>query len=287
MVQPQQPVAQQHVPLVRQVLVTNVEPLLNEFGKNWEFIYLVEENVTQADLDIYNQLIKAAPHANGLQKQIDALQPYVGKLLLKAKMRLPGRQYEFFIEPVDETVVHFVVHQNDPSINMNLEWPYTIEDDPEYQDWLESVLFRDHFFDESIFESSQTLYRVDLQDSLLEDAIYRGIRPAPFQKRELNDAVRDTSLSLYGHAATKWFHVNVHDNLARVVEQFGRYSYRSPLVPIYVFLQDHQAKEGGTTYAGLASARREWVVLFEDYLHISVHGERRFVESILESLDLK
>ncbi len=168
-------------------------------------------------------------------------------------------------------------------MNMNLEWFNTIEDDVSYRQWLESTLFPE-FFEESVFEESRTLYRVDLVDSLLQHAIYRGVPTAGFQKAELNIAVRDSSEHTFGHHQTKWFHVNVHDNLARVVERFGRYDYDWPLVPIYIILEYHQAMEGGTTYAGLASANREWVLLFTDQTCITVHGPKSFVEAVCSTL---
>ena len=279
-------VAEEHVPLMRRALAASTDPCLVELGKDGRIKYLVVDDVTELTVEIYDVLIEPLSSENRppnaevpLQKLRDAIQPYVGKQLLRAGIALPGREYEIHVDPVTETVLHFYVFA------MGFDWPDSIEEEPAYHQWLESVLFREEFFDETIFEASQTLYEVQLHRSLLEDAIYRGIEPARFQKADLNAAVRDASSEFYGHHETKWFHVNVHDNLAREVEQFGKYSFDFPLEPIYNMLEHHQAMEGGTTYAGLASAHREWVLLFEDVLHISVHGERRFVERVVESLE--
>ena len=96
--------------------------------------------------------------------------------------------------------------------------------------------------------------------------------------------MRDASLNIYGHHETKWFHVTVDDDIARTLKKYGSYSFDWPLVPIYILLQFHQATDG-TTYAGLASAQREWVLLFRDLLHISVHGEAQFVNHVRRDLD--
>ena len=181
---------------------------------------------------------------------------------------------------------HFIAYQNEPSINMHLEWEFTIEDDAAYLHWLDAVLFPEDSFDETVFKASRSLYHVELHDSLLEDVVYRGIESSRFQKADLNTAIRDASSSLYGHSQAKWFHVKVHGGVAREVEKYGSYSFDYPLIPIYNLLLYNKA-DNGTTYAGLASAQQEWVLLFEDSLDISVHGERWFVDRVSESLKLK
>ena len=170
-------------------------------------------------------------------------------------------------------------------MNMNLDWPHSVERDTAYGRWLESKLFPE-FFQHSIFEHMRTLYRVQLVDSLLQHAIYRGVPQATFQKSELNDAIRDLSQDLYNHHEAKWFHVNVHDNLVRVVERYGNYDFGWPLVPIYIMLEYHQAEEGGTTYSGIASANKEWVLLFTDETSITVHGASEFVDAVADRLNV-
>ncbi|QDU08261.1 hypothetical protein [Gimesia aquarii] len=51
--------------------------------------------------------------------------------------------------------------------------------------------------------------------------------------------------------------------------------------------KNYQAMESGTTYAGMASAQREWVLLFKNDLHISVHGEKSFIDHVCASLEQK
>ena len=97
---------------------------------------------------------------------------------------------------------------------------------------------------------------------------------------------RRSLIHCFGHDNAKWFHVNVHDGIVRVVEKIGRYDYDYPLVPIYIFLNYHQADEGGPTYAGLVSSQREWLLLFADGLHISVHSNQTFVDSVVAKLTL-
>jgi hypothetical protein len=298
----------EHVPLLQRVLVADADPEIRQIGEHGEILYLVEHDVTQNELEILDQLIafassgKHAPSvAQARQSHRDALRPYVGMKLLKAGMACAARQHEIYIDPARSTIVDFIwgalscnqaanFDPSDPStwLNMHHDWYRTIEDDVVFREWLESTLFPspNEFFDDASFEASRTLYEVKLQDSLLEHAVYQGIEPAVFQKDELNAAIRDVSLELFGHCEAKWIHVNVHDNVARSVEMFGRYSFDYPLAPVYVLLIHHQAEEGGTTYAGVASANREWVLLFEDGLHISVHGPKSFVDRVCESLRL-
>ena len=299
----------EHIPLVRRVLATSSDGIVRDMGTHGEFLYLVEYEVAQEDLDVQDQLIAimsskgyAQAAVQAWRRHCDALQPYLGRKLLKAAIQFAARRHEIFIEPDSGTIVDLIrgeVPPNqaanfDPSdrstwLNMHLEWFKTIEEDPAYREWLESTLFPPptEFFDAEVFEASRMLYDVRLQDSLLEDAVYRGIPSAGFQKAELNTAVRDAASELFSHCEAKWFHVNVHDNVARFVEKFGHYSFDYPLVPIYILLIYHQAEEGGTTYAGVASATREWVLLFEDGLHISVHGPKAFVDRVVESLGLE
>ena len=171
-------------------------------------------------------------------------------------------------------------------MNMRVEWPNTIERDASFTKWLESVVFRGDEFDAQAFATSHTLYHVELQDTLLEDAVHLGVPAAGFTKLQLNDAIRRSSIECCGHDDTKWFHVNIHDGIVRVVEKFGRYDYDYPLVPLYIFLNYHHADEGGPTYAGLASAKKEWLLLFDCGLDISVHGGRNFVDSVVSQLNV-
>jgi hypothetical protein len=298
----------EYVPLLREALMAHAEPKVRQVGAEGEIEFLVEYDVSADELSILDQLIGAISAnyrpgtAHRLQSLVDALRPHLGKKLLRASMQCAARRHEIYVDPVARKIVHLlwgeVPHNQAPNfdpadrstwLNMHLDWAKTVDDDPAYREWLESTLFPipDEFFNPAAFEASRTLYSYKLQDSLLEDAVYRGIPRAPFQKTELNDAVRDASAELFGHIRAEWFHVNVHDNVARFVEKFGRYSFDYPLVPVYVLLVHHQALEGGTTYAGIASAEREWVLLFEDGFHISVHGPLRFVDRVCEILGVK
>lgn len=103
----------EHVPLVRRVLGASDEAYLREVGERGEVVYLAEDNITQASVAIWDELIAAeysgmrrvfAVHR--MQGLRDALQPYVGKQLLRTGMWLSGRQYEIYVDPVTETVVH-------------------------------------------------------------------------------------------------------------------------------------------------------------------------------------
>lgn len=171
-------------------------------------------------------------------------------------------------------------------MNMNLTWPQSVLQDAQTTAWLEQQLFPE-FFDHTVFEASASLFRFQIEDSLLEDALYRGVPQTGFQKAQLNDAVNQAAIRTCGTSDALWFHVNIHDNLVRQVERFGRYDFDWPLVPIYIMLIYQQAAEGGTTYAGLLGADRSWVLLFADQTSISVHGKPSFVNDVCQTLNME
>jgi hypothetical protein len=169
-------------------------------------------------------------------------------------------------------------------MNMNLDWPKSIEQNPSFQKWLETKVFARDEFNPKLFTASRLLYRYELQESLLEDVVHRGVPAAGFSKAQLSEAIQQSAVQCYGNDVAKWFHVNIHDGIVRVVERIGRYDYDYPLIPLYALLRYHEADEGGPTYAGLVSAEKKWLVLFDSGLEISVHGDQEFVDSVVEKL---
>ena len=77
------------------------------------------------------------------------------------------------------------------SLNMHLEWCKTIEEDSAYHELLESVVFREDFFDEAVFEASQTLYQREWV-LLSEDPLHISVHgPKPFVDRVCESLVKN------------------------------------------------------------------------------------------------
>ncbi len=297
----------EHVPMLRDALRRSLDPRLQQAAAFGHIEYLVEEKITQNTLDIYEFMGNAratragAPNGtNPFRKLREFFLPFLNKVLLRASVRTAACSNTIHLDPVAGTIVHIdwgIVPSNqssnysaeDPStwLNMHLEWPKTIEEDSSYRNWLMELFPElDGFFDTSYFETNHSLYQCTVEDSLLEHALFRGIPPALFGKQDLNEALQSASQECFGHAEAKWFHVNVHDNLQRVVEQFGRYDFAYPLEPLFLLINHHRAREGGTTYAGIGSADREWCFLIQDGLHLVICGPQRFVALVLSKLRL-
>ncbi len=106
-------VADEHVPVLQRVLGGADAPDLREVGEYGKINYLVQEDITQATVAIWDRMIAARQSrmgprcAAGLQQVRDAIWPYVGNQLLRAGMWLSGRRYEMYIDPVAQSVVHF------------------------------------------------------------------------------------------------------------------------------------------------------------------------------------
>lgn len=102
----------EHVPLVRRLLAASAHGEVARVGGIGEITYLVDEHVTKAEVQIYDMLIASAanhPRASGprhMQALRDVFERYVGKHLLKAGMQCESRQFEIYIDPSTQTLVH-------------------------------------------------------------------------------------------------------------------------------------------------------------------------------------
>lgn len=144
------PILDEYVPFVRRVLSECNDSKLSAAGREGRIKFLVEEEVTQETLEIYDVLIESLrsdnrpPNAEVPMQQLrDALAPYVGETLLKTMLRMPGRAYEIYVNPRTVSVVQVAeipdAVENASPINMHLEWFETVEDDPQYRSWLEKM----------------------------------------------------------------------------------------------------------------------------------------------------
>jgi hypothetical protein len=104
------PVLLEYVSLVRHLLAASKDPDIAGVGRLGEVTYLVDEQVTRIDLQFLDALMASescgAFARRRLQERRDALQPYMGKHLLKTGMQWAARQYEIYIDRETETVVH-------------------------------------------------------------------------------------------------------------------------------------------------------------------------------------
>lgn len=102
-------VAFQYVPLMRRLLASSESPQVVTVGVLGEIACLVEEQVTQIDLDLLETLARSVPSPAGqrrLRQQRDALQPYCGQHLLKAGFTCASRRYEVYADAQSEGIVH-------------------------------------------------------------------------------------------------------------------------------------------------------------------------------------
>ena len=107
------PVLLEYVPLVRRLLAASKHPDVVRVGKLGEITYLVDELVERAEVEIYDVLIASMASRGGprfgirqMQERRDMFHAHVGENLLKAGMQWASRQYEIYVDPKTETVVH-------------------------------------------------------------------------------------------------------------------------------------------------------------------------------------
>ena len=103
----------EYVPLVRQLLAASERSDVATLGKLGEISYLVEQEITPVDLQIIGALMASASSGGRggfarrrLQAYRDALEPHLGKHLLKAGLECASRQYEVYVDPVASSVVY-------------------------------------------------------------------------------------------------------------------------------------------------------------------------------------
>jgi hypothetical protein len=236
------PIAEEHVPVVRRALAASDEPDLREAGQRGDIDYLVEDSITEASVTVWDALIAAElagmrrlDAVESMQKLRDAIQPYVGKRLLRTGMWFSSRTYQIYVDPVAETVVHFGYTESpNPSGTENdrmpLRWPHTVLRDRESEPytWIASNLFPAELLEPVAFEAAEVLYRCELAIPLLEFVVFGRPQPAKFSQADLNAAIMEACHAGGYELAAYWWSVNVHDNVLRVVERVGTYSFRDP-----------------------------------------------------------
>ena len=102
----------EYVPLVRRLLAAIDDPEVARVGSLGEIRYLVNERVTRTELELLATLVTSnsslGPRAAGsrrLQAKRAALEPYIGKDLLKTGMQHATRQQEVYVDADTEAIV--------------------------------------------------------------------------------------------------------------------------------------------------------------------------------------
>lgn len=293
------PIAEEHVPLLRRVLAASDPWELHALGQHGTIDYLVDEKITEGDVTVYDSLIAAELAGmrrmfavERMQKLRDALAPFIGKRLLRVGMWHAGWSYGIYIDPISERLVHWSgIESPNPSGTENdrmpIRWPATVlERTSEPYAWFEANLFPEDFLESRAFEAAEELYRCDLPWELLEHLVFGRPHPAPFSKAELNAAVMEACRAGGYEPAAYWWTVNVHDGCWRVVERVGTYSFRDPLEPLFIQLAANPAKEGGTSYGGLLDRGYRWALslMKANVFVISVHGPAAFCRQVAAAL---
>ncbi len=293
------PIAEEHVPVVRRALAASDERVLQALGQPGTIDYLVDEKIIESAVTVYDSLI-AAERAGmcrifaveRMQRLRDALAPFVGQRLLRTAMWHAGSSYGIYIDPVSERIVHWSATESpNPSGTENdrmpIRWPTTVlERTSEPYAWIETNLFPHEFLEPRAFETAEVLYRCELSWNLLELVVFGRPQPAPFSQADLNAAILDACRASGFEPAAYWWSVNVHDGCFRVVEQVGTYSFRDPLEPLFIQLAGNPAKEGGVSYAGLLDREYRWALSLAsgNQFFIRVHGPASFCQQAAAAL---
>ena len=153
--------------------------------------------------------------------------------------------------------------------------------------WIEKQLFPEEFLREEYFESTVTLFSVEIKRPLIETLVHHSTPRFDVSKQQVSQCLLETCQELSLIAGAYWFHVNVHDNVARVVEGVGVYSYRQLLFPLYERLEYSPAEQGGTSYVGLLGKQKDWLLLIEleNKLNIVVYGSTAFCQRIKQKIE--
>jgi len=93
----------EYVSLVRRVLAASNDPDVASVGRLGEIEYLVDQQITQAELEVLDALMESPEDWRPFR---DAIEPYVGKTLLKIGLQSGLRSYEIYIDSNTEAVVH-------------------------------------------------------------------------------------------------------------------------------------------------------------------------------------
>ncbi len=156
--------------------------------------------------------------------------------------------------------------------------------------FLETKVFPIDFLDHS-FECEIEIFNKNLEEesNLIESLIHNNTQSASFSVIQLNRAVYNTcKLSNLTNKCYS-FNVNVHDNVARIVENINYFKLNDPkfrFASLYQILISNRAVQGGTSYSGLLSLNEDWflIIELENTISIKVIGNKTFCNNMTSEL---
>ena len=135
----------------------------------------------------------------------------------------------------------------------------------ELWNWLEENLFTHNYFDSKYFPHELMLYS---HAPRLQISEHFEQMETQFSRENLYRAVMKTCSTHKRNRNALWFHVNVVDQAVWILEDYQRYAYplpprEKPLARLFQRMEEHPADQGGTTYVGLLSDDKKWLLLLE------------------------
>ena len=131
--------------------------------------------------------------------------------------------------------------------------------------WLQESLFTHDFFDNKFFPHEVELYShqpsvalsnhlLHMEEQFTREDLYRAVMKACGTHKLKRDGL--------------WFHVNIIDQCVWSLEEYRRYPYplppsEKPLGTLFWRIEKYPADQAGTTYLGLLSDDKKWLLLIE------------------------
>ena len=134
-----------------------------------------------------------------------------------------------------------------------------------FRKWLQENLFTHDFFDNKFFSHEIELYSHQPLSTLQK---HLQLREEKFTHENL---YRPVMKACGVHKLKRdglWFHVNVVDQCVWILEDYKRYPFplphsEKPLGTLFWRMEKYPAEQAGTTYVGLLSDDRKWLLLIE------------------------
>ena len=159
--------------------------------------------------------------------------------------------------------------------------------DREAGSWIHRNLFPapDYQFSAAPFEAGERLYWTAVDDPVLKGIVDGVGQPAPWKYEQLLHAVKDVTES----AAAQAFYVALHDNMVADTRWVRTHAWTGWWTPLYAIELEPGAAEGGASYVGILSEKRDWL-LMHDYspcndLTISLHASAHLCKRLLALLE--
>jgi hypothetical protein len=159
--------------------------------------------------------------------------------------------------------------------------------DEETGHWISRNLFPppDNASAARAFGSSEQLYETAVEDPILKGVVDGVGRPAPWKYAHLLESLRRATGAAEAHA----FYVAMHDNMVAKTRWARRHDWGGWWHPLYALELEPGADQGGASYVGILSARRDWLLMHEydpcNHLRITFHGPSDLCNRLRALLD--